>query len=320
MDSFKHVLAPIDFSSASTAALTFGAGIAGAMDARLTLLHVYPYSVPDSEVRPYLPQVPPVDQATKAAVLDDLSHMSVAARAVVRQVQVAMLQGDPSEEILAYAESHGVDLIVMGTHGRRGLDRIIGGSVTERVARDAGVSVVVVHDPRPDAFVSPPRLSKIVCAVDLGESSDDTLETAAMLARVAGTRLTVLHAIESGRWEASWSVARGEEDAHVRGLSERGYRRLGELLARHRHSGVALEPAVVVGHPRQAILEAVARERADLLVIGAHRMSRMNRVLFGSTAEHVLRAARGPVLIARAGRLSSTVAVEIRDAVLAPAR
>jgi nucleotide-binding universal stress UspA family protein len=319
MDSFKHVLAPIDFSTASTTAMMLGARIADAVGARLTLLHVYPYSAADSEVRPFLPDVPPVDEATKTAVLLDLSHMSTAARAVVRGVQVAMLEGDPSEEILSYAHSHGVDLIVMGTHGRRGLDRIILGSVSERVAREARVSVVVVHDPKPDELVSPPTLSKIVCAVDLGESSHDTLETAAMLARGVGARLTVLHAIELWHWEDPCSIARGDDEEYVRRLSEEGHRRLAEFLGRHRNAGVAMEPVVVVGRPRQDILKAVAQEGADMLVVGAHRMSRMNRVLFGSTAQHLLRTSHCPVLISRPRRLSSTRA-ETSYVALVPAR
>jgi nucleotide-binding universal stress UspA family protein len=249
-----------------------------------------------------------------------MSGIARIARTVAGNVQVAMREGDPSAEILAYGRSHGVDLIVMGTHGRRGLDRIIGGSVTERVARDGGVSVLAAREPSPAERVSPPRLSKIVCAVDLSESSDDTVETAAMLAQATGARLTVLYAIELWHWEEPWAIARGDEDECIRRLSDEGHRRLAEFLGRHRHAGLVIEPLVVVGHPRQDILNAAEQEHPDVLIIGAHRLSRLNRVLFGSTARHVLRAARCPVLIARPGARSSTATVGSSEVAAAPAR
>jgi nucleotide-binding universal stress UspA family protein len=307
MDSFKHVLAPVDFSSASTTALAYAGIVARASDAALTLLHVYPYFTSDSELRPYLPNVPEPDEEAKAAVFRNLARVSAPARSFVRSVHVAMREGDPSEEILAYAKSHDVDLIVMGSHGRHGLDRLISGSVSERVARDAGVSVLAIREPAPGERPSAPKLSKIACAVDLGSSSHETLETALTLARATGAALTVVHAIELWHWEDPWPIARGDEAECIQRLSATGHRQLRDFLAGHAVGDVPIALLVLVGRPRHDILAAVVQESADLLIVGAHPMSDINRMLFGSTAQHLLRALPCPVLIARPSMASSTV-------------
>jgi nucleotide-binding universal stress UspA family protein len=302
MDSFQNVLAPIDFSTCSTAALAVAGNLARASNARLTLLHVYPrpYLAPGYRLRS--PQVGLADDETKAELRRSLAQLSAPARTIVRNVEVALREGDPGEEILAYAGSGGVDLVVMGTHGRHGLDRLILGSVSERVAREASVSVLAVRDSGAGGRPWPSALSHLLCAVDLAELSYGTLDTAVGLARVTGARLSVLYVVDAWHWEDPWPLARGHQQEYVRALSASAYARLASALESFRRPGLQIDPLVAIGHPREEILGAAMQSRPDVLIVGAHSGHTIRRRMFGSTAQDILRAAPCPVLIARASK------------------
>ena len=134
---FARVLVPIDFSAPSEAALAYAREIAGRFDAALHLVHV-------SE-NPFL----------RAAVVDRRSREEAPMRwlqerltdADRRRGAVAIVEqsDEPASEILRYARSANIDLIVMGTHGRTGLARVVLGSVAEAVVRAAPCPVLTVH-------------------------------------------------------------------------------------------------------------------------------------------------------------------------------
>jgi nucleotide-binding universal stress UspA family protein len=136
----QKILYPTDFSSYSNQAYFHAVSLAEKHGATLTVLFVYnadstvtPGSQGDEEAdRRYwqgqLEQIRPIDQRIP--------------------VQHTLLQGDPATEIVRYGKEAGMDLIVIGTHGRTGLDRLLLGSVAEKVLRDAACSVFVVKLPR----------------------------------------------------------------------------------------------------------------------------------------------------------------------------
>jgi nucleotide-binding universal stress UspA family protein len=149
----QKILYPTDFSSYSNQAYFHAISLAEKHGASLTVLFVYnpdgpstPDSQGDEEAdrrywREQLEQIRPIDP-----------------RIVVRHV---FLQGDPAAEIVRFGRDAGVDLIVMGTHGRTGLERLLMGSTAEKVLRDASCSVLVVKLPkgvpsagRPDVAVA----------------------------------------------------------------------------------------------------------------------------------------------------------------------
>jgi nucleotide-binding universal stress UspA family protein len=136
----QKILYPTDFSSYSNQAYFHAVSLAEKHAATLTVLFVYnadntvtPGSQGDEESdRRYwqgqLEQIRPIDQRIP--------------------VQHVLLQGDPAAEIVRYGKEAAMDLIVIGTHGRTGLDRLLLGSVAEKVLRDAACSVFVVKLPR----------------------------------------------------------------------------------------------------------------------------------------------------------------------------
>lgn len=130
----KKILYPTDFSSYSTHAYFHAVGLAEAFGAELTLLFAYSAAADDPPRgrdfwREQLLQTRPTNHAIA------VSHV--------------FLEGDPATEIVRHATAVGTDLIVLGTHGRSGADRLLMGSVAERVMRGAPCSVTVVKMPRP---------------------------------------------------------------------------------------------------------------------------------------------------------------------------
>lgn len=145
MHDFKKILFPLDLSETSAKIVPFVKSLASRYDARVHLLFVA--RVFDYFTSMYVPH-PSVSQFEKEVIegaekrLYEFADENFAAVAGTRTQVVA---GDPSEEILGYIAAHGIDLVVMGTHGRKGLDKVIFGSVAERVVKSSPVPVMVVN-------------------------------------------------------------------------------------------------------------------------------------------------------------------------------
>lgn len=132
---YQDVLIPTDGSDGTRRSISHGLTIAGRFDATIHALSVVPEG-PLGTLQ--------TDEAIPAAERAVERVETEATREGV-DVVTAVEQGVPHEEILAYADEHGMDMIVMGTQGRTGLDRVLVGSVTERIVRMADVPVVTVR-------------------------------------------------------------------------------------------------------------------------------------------------------------------------------
>ncbi len=145
---WKRICCPIDFSEASRAAMEVAADLARRFGAQLTLLHAYPvpgYTFPDGSVvaSPRMMQEL-ADQAER-----HLATWRADAEQIVGGPRVAVEKavGEPAAEIVAFAKRASTDLLVLGTHGRTGLEHALMGSVAERVVRKARCPVLTVRPP-----------------------------------------------------------------------------------------------------------------------------------------------------------------------------
>ena len=138
---FARILVPTDFSAPSEAALAYGRELANRFDAALHLIHV--------AENPFLRAVVGDRRSLEDALVRRLQDRLTEADS--RRGAVAMLEqsDEPANEILRYAKAANIDLIVMGTHGRTGLARVVLGSVAEAVVRAAPCPVLTVHSPHP---------------------------------------------------------------------------------------------------------------------------------------------------------------------------
>jgi nucleotide-binding universal stress UspA family protein len=135
----KKILYPTDFSSYSNQAYFHAVALAENHKASLTVLFVY---TPDIVT----PGQPPDEAAAKRYWQSQLEQIRPVDPSIA--VHHILLEGDPAREIVRYSRDANIDLIVMGTHGRTGLERLLVGSVAERVMKDASCSVLVVKLPR----------------------------------------------------------------------------------------------------------------------------------------------------------------------------
>jgi nucleotide-binding universal stress UspA family protein len=131
MVHIKKILYPTDFSSYSNQAYFHALALAETHGASLTIAYVY---------------TPHVDQGDRSYWRSQLEQIHPENRTIA--VRHVFLEGDPAEEIVRYSTDTGMDVIVMGTHGRTGMDRLLMGSVAEQVLRGAPCSVMVVKLPR----------------------------------------------------------------------------------------------------------------------------------------------------------------------------
>lgn len=148
MIRLEHLLATIDFSTCSKKALDYAVHLAQKMKGRLALLHVFesPFFYPAETSLGAYPEIYQWLQDFKQDELKKLNALTDQVRKEGIPVESIFKEGVPSVEIIRTAKEIGADLIVLGTHGRRGLSHVVMGSVAERVVREAPCPVFVVRE------------------------------------------------------------------------------------------------------------------------------------------------------------------------------
>ena len=308
MIDIGRILCPIDFSDFSRRALDHAVAIAKRYESTITLLHVsalVPTAVyPPGSVVLSTALLTPAD---REAVLAAMQRFAEAEVGTAIPIEFDIAEGFAAAEILTKADSLPADLLVMGTHGRSGFERLILGSVTEKVLRKAGCPVLTVPRAVPDALpVSSVLFKRILCAIDFSDCSMHALNYAISLAQEADSDLTVMHVIELPPdiprevYETSLAAqrlmqeyaARTEEDART-GLKN--------AIPDTVRACCTVDTVLASGKPYREILRVAEERTADLLVIGIHGRSAIDRLVFGSTAQHLVRQASCPVLTLRKG-------------------
>lgn len=300
---FKNLLAAVDFSEPSRAALKVAIEIARRTpDAKITVLHLH--SVP---VYAYTEGI--VFPAAVLAQLESAAHDAVAklcrehADSGVPLHPVSEL-GSPLD-IVERAEKDGVDMIVMGTHGRTGLPHFLLGSFSEKVVRTAPCPVLTV---RGTDAVKKTGLQKILVATDLTDTSRSAIRQAFELARQVGAaEVIALHVSEpvysitrSGVEFAASETEMLEALRLRQSEADRAALRMqAEEAAGVNGKKVAHRTLVVDGIPADAIVSVAAENGADIVVMGTHGRRGARHWLLGSIAEHVIRASPIPVLTVR---------------------
>ena len=316
--NFHRILCAADFSELSLRALAHAAALARWSGARLSLLHAV--APPDFR----LIGAGPLDAAERERRLEALRRFAepVLGPSTTRLV---LREGEAAREIAAESLGWGADLVVVGTHGRRGLEHWELGSVAEQVIRTAPCPVLTVpRGSRPPRGPGEAPFRSVLCALDLGPSSALTLEYALSLALRARAAATVLYAMEDVpeaahrmqlRLGAPWFAAyRDAVEKEARAC-------LRQLLPEEVRAACAVEEIVVPGKARRQIVRVAGEREADLVVMGVHGARPLQVTLFGSTAARVVREAPCPVLTVppRAGARVADV-IEGRWALAQPAR
>jgi nucleotide-binding universal stress UspA family protein len=290
----KRILCPIDFSECSLRALHQGIALARRHGASLTVLHVFT-NLPTLEIA----GVPLDDPDPKLLI----QRMQVFAGGVPPDLTVSFVARcvqEVSTEILAQAEE--ADLVVIGSHGRSGFDRLLLGSVTEKVVRKSTRPIMVVppHLPEPAGGGLPRGTSThVVCAIDFSAASLGALKYAISLAEQSEAQLTLFHSIdvppelrESIPLPAAFNIEQAHAEARA-GLLQR----LRELVPPSVREHCEVKTYVAEGMAYRQLLELSAEQPTDLIVMGVRGRGAVDLLLFGSNTARVIRAAACPVLI-----------------------
>ena len=308
MVSLTRILCPVDLSEFSQRALQYAVALGRWYGAEVTALHVRPRSPRplvwgEDAIVPSLETIlegPDADAAVQRFVADTVGN--------VPAVFVAFRDGPVVSEVVRYAADSPTDLIVMGTHGSGGFERLVLGSVTEKVLRKAPCPVLTV----PRAAIDGPHVTfkTIVCGVDFSNASIHALDYALSLAQEAEGRLVLAHAIENlDLLQEPSMYARFDVAEYMRVVEAGALERLAALIPDTARAWC--QPELAIGHGKAyRELVRIARERhAELIVLGTHGRGALDAAIFGSTTGHVVRHAPCPVLTVRAQRkVASAVA------------
>ena len=273
---FRRVLIPLDGSELSEAALVpLKRLLSGSEDARALLLHAAPSDSAD-------------------AAEDSLARAAERVRAWPLGCEVHLVEGDPADAILSALERLNPDLIAMATHGRSGLQRLVRGSVAERVLRHATQPLLLVN---PSAEAGPDgAFRRILVPLDGSPLADKILPYVIAMAQASGAEVTLIRVepidpylnlplsgvpfVQPTLW-------------NPQAVRETIQPQLDRLLA----AGVEAKIEAVIGDAAQEIVQRA--HETDLVALSSHGRSGPSRWWFGSTAEQILRAVDRPVFLIR---------------------
>jgi nucleotide-binding universal stress UspA family protein len=289
--NIERIVCPVDFSEYSARAYDYAYSLARHYGAKLLVEHV---------VQP-LQAAYPYYAFPEATLQDTWSHLSTDAekglQELVRthsrngvQPECTIRQGFPWQAILSFAEEKSADLIVMGTHGRRGLDRLTMGSVTERVLRKARCPVLAVRKPAHD-FVEPDsktdcvHLRKILLCTDFSDHARHAFSYACSLATEYNAELTLLHVLEDSGGQKFL------QEATATAVKE-----LEKLVPSEVPNWCKVKSLVRAGKPYQEIIQLAQEEQSDLIIVGVRGRNALDLALFGSTTYRVIQLGSCPVL------------------------
>lgn len=300
MLDIKRILCPVDFSDASKHALTQAALVATWFDARLTLLHVVaPVFVPARGISMAGYRGEPVAEAGELRRLrDEIGSWSDETTGGQLSPDVEVDAGPPARMILERASSLPADLIVLGTHGTSGFERLVLGSVTEKLLRKAACPVLTVP-PRAAVAAALP-FKRVLCAIDFSDASLAALEAAWPLAKESDAELTLLHVVESALAPPVPASLVGalalDPEAYLRALEQDASKRLAALVPQTAKEWCSPKVAVRAGKAWTEILREAEADHADLIILGVHGHFALDHLTFGSTTNQVVRRAVCPVL------------------------
>ena len=292
MPTLENILCPVDLSDASRRSLDYGLALARRHDAAVRVVQVIDSGAWTGARSEALFEL---SEEARASLVEKLDWW--VARAIDGQVapEVRLLEGPAVSGILEEAKAMSADLIVMGTHGKGGFERLALGSTTEKVLRKASCPVLVV--PAGDGQAGRAgAIHRVVCATDFSAPSARALDYARLLAGPVRAPLSLLTVIDWPFGESSGNdpVTRLRESLEQQAADELN------ALATH-GDGPPAEIVVRRGKPAREIL-AFAREcPADLIVMGVSGRGAVDLALLGSTAHQVVREAVCPVLTVPAG-------------------
>ncbi len=295
MLEIKLILCPIDFSEFSVRAYHHAVSLAEHYQAKLVAQHVVElWRHPSASFAASAGLYEEFEQALRESGSKQLQEFVKNHPHHEIQPELVVHQGIAPDSILSFAQAEKTDVIVMGTHGRRGFDRLMLGSVTDRVMRRAPCPVLAVGKASHDSMAAdeerhhPRHLSRILFCADFSENSELALKHAISATAEYDAELTLLHVLEGVP-----SPAKAEEAMAAAG------ERLDKLIPREGRKTLKIKTAVRIGKPYWQIIQLALEAQIDLVTMGVRGRGELDLAVFGSTTYRVMQLGSCPVLAVR---------------------
>jgi nucleotide-binding universal stress UspA family protein len=209
----------------------------------------------------------------------------------------AVIEGQPVDAILHDANSRARAMLIMGSHGRHGLDRIIHGSVTATVAHHTNCAVLVLPARLLDSAEPLPSFSRVLCAVDFLPSSLAALGHALQLAGQVNGRIEVLHVLETAGDEEALGLRHFSVPEYHAAREHEVLDDLRRRIPERARRWCAVHERVATGDPGWTLLRVAEEMQADLIVMGSGDRYHLRSLWLGGATYRVIRMAHAPVLI-----------------------
>jgi nucleotide-binding universal stress UspA family protein len=291
MLEIKLILCPIDFSEFSVRAYQHALSLAEHYRAKLVAQHVvelwrYPYADYAASLGDY----ERFSQALREGGKEQLEEFVKNHTHDEIQPELVVHQGIAPDSILSFAQAEKTDVIVMGTHGRRGFDRLMLGSVTDRVMRRAPCPVLAVGKASHDSVASDEgrhrrHLSRILFCTDFSDNSERALNYALSARAEYDAELTMLHVLEEVSPPAK------KEQAIATAKDE-----LEKLILSEGRKTPKIKTAVRIGKPYEQIIQLALEAQIDMVAMAVRGRGALDLAVFGSTTYRVLQLGPCPVL------------------------
>jgi nucleotide-binding universal stress UspA family protein len=291
MLEIKLILCPVDFSEFSVRGYRHARSVSQHYGAQLVVLHIVElWRYPSLS---FVPAGTAYDETCQGLCekgkqeLQELVRSNTLAEESLPELVVEL--GNAADSILTFATKLGADAIVMGTHGRRGYDRMMLGSVAERVMRNAPCPVLVVNKPPDDLSTASNevgqehRLHSILFCTDFSENSERALNYAISATKEYDAELTLLHVLEEKPAKTDQAITTATQQ-------------LERLIPAEVRKTLNSRFAVRVGKPYEQIIQFAKEAHPDMVAMGVHGRGSVDLAVFGSTTYRVIQLGPCPVL------------------------
>ena len=288
----KLILCPIDFSEFSVSAYQHALSVAEHYQAKLVAQHIVElWRHPSADFAASAGLYEEYSQALRESGKKQLQEFVENHTHDEIQPELLVQVGVAADSILSFAQLQKADVIVMGTHGRRGFDRLMLGSVTDRVMRTAPCPVLVASKP-PQGSVAVGKerghvhhLSRILFCADFSENSEGALKYAISATAEYDAELTLLHVLEG-------IPSQAETEEAMAAAAER----LDKLIPPEGRKSLNIRTAVRTGKPYPQIIQLAMEAQSDLVIMGVRGRGALDVAVFGSTTYRVMQLGSCPVL------------------------
>jgi nucleotide-binding universal stress UspA family protein len=296
-DVLKRILVPVDGSPAAARAIQVACALAREHGGELVFGDAVNHAAAIAELTvPYgIPDATPLLQALDDAAGGVCADAVKLAQAAGLSASSVVLEGQAAGAVVDYASAHGIDAIVMGTRGARGLERFFTGSTADGVLRTSDVPTFVVQAVE---HAAEPTFKRVLVAVDDSEASAAAVAYALQLLGKAGTAL-FLHVIPTADLGEKSREYGYDPRPMLDEFRAAAQPFLDAATAQAKALELSSETYVEEGDAVEEILSAATAHGADAIALGTHGRSGLPRLFLGSVAEGVVSRSAVPVVVLR---------------------